>query len=437
MMGKDMAPGDSESASGHSAEAEAAIEAARLRIEPVERKALLRLIERRLPADAEGVRQALCEVRRRGWAARLTDLARQAGRLWITSADLRAAVAAVTDPEASDETLLTALDREVASRLRGAGPSPEAALQAVVAEIADAGGSPSPEALAELALAVAAAHGLDADTAHRFRTKAVQAEERRRRELKEAERAARERRREEVRRLREWEKGLVEFEDLPGLLHCTPKEAQRWVAAGIIPVARRLPAGRGGRGERRQFDLAVLTSLQQEIPGWRNAEREAARDGRPAPGQRGGDLPAPQIHGSRAANAAVARIAALDRYAGHFATARALDRHITLVTGPTNSGKSHTALDRLARAESGQALAPLRLLAHEFREALGSRGIAASLSTGEERIHIPGSRHLAATVEMCPFNDPVDVAIVDEAQMLYDPDRGAAWTAAIMGVPAR
>ena len=91
----------------------------------------------------------------------------------------------------------------------------------------------------------------------------------------------------------------------------------------------------------------------------------------------------------------------------------------------------------LSRAESGMALAPLRLLAHEFREALGARGVPCSLSTGEERIPVPGSRHLAATVEMCPLHNPVDVAIVDEAQMLHDPDRGAAWTAAIMGAPAR
>jgi ATP-dependent RNA helicase SUPV3L1/SUV3 len=38
---------------------------------------------------------------------------------------------------------------------------------------------------------------------------------------------------------------------------------------------------------------------------------------------------------------------------------------------------------------------------------------------------------------MCPFGTPVDVAVIDEAQMLADPERGPAWTAAIMGVPAR
>ncbi|HEX8374458.1 MAG TPA: helicase-related protein, partial [Geminicoccaceae bacterium] len=73
----------------------------------------------------------------------------------------------------------------------------------------------------------------------------------------------------------------------------------------------------------------------------------------------------------------------------------------------------------------------------EYREALEARGVPTSLSTGEERLRVPGSRHTAATVEMCPFRTPVDVAVVDEAQMLADPERGAAWTAAIMGAPAR
>jgi ATP-dependent RNA helicase SUPV3L1/SUV3 len=63
--------------------------------------------------------------------------------------------------------------------------------------------------------------------------------------------------------------------------------------------------------------------------------------------------------------------------------------------------------------------------------------VQASLTTGEERLLVPGSKHIAATVEMCPFRTPVDVAMIDEAQMLHDPDRGAAWTAAIMGAPAR
>ena len=136
-------------------------------------------------------------------------------------------------------------------------------------------------------------------------------------------------------------------------------------------------------------------------------------------------------------NGAIARRAGLDRFAAHFAEARALDRRITLVIGPTNSGKSHYALDRLAKAETGAALAPLRLLALEFQDALAARGVPASLITGEERHIVPGAQHVACTVEMANTGRIVDVAIVDEAQMLADPDRGAAWTAAIMGIPAR
>ncbi|HYZ61287.1 MAG TPA: helicase-related protein, partial [Acetobacteraceae bacterium] len=139
----------------------------------------------------------------------------------------------------------------------------------------------------------------------------------------------------------------------------------------------------------------------------------------------------------RVPNVVIARRAGLDRYAAHFQEARSLDRRITLVIGPTNSGKSHYALDRLAAAESGAALAPLRLLALEFQDALAARGVLASLVTGEERDIIPGARHVACTVEMAHTSRVVDVAVVDEAQMLADPDRGAAWTAAIMGIPAR
>jgi ATP-dependent RNA helicase SUPV3L1/SUV3 len=116
---------------------------------------------------------------------------------------------------------------------------------------------------------------------------------------------------------------------------------------------------------------------------------------------------------------------------------RALDRRLVACLGPTNSGKTYFGLSRLARAESGIILGPLRLLAHEYREALEAQDIPTALSTGEERIVVRGSRHTAATVEMCPFGTPVDVAVIDEAQMLADPERGPAWTAAIMGVPAR
>ncbi len=415
--------------------AEAAVEAAGVEVAPRERPKLLRLVERRMPADAAAVRAALCEVRRRGWAARMADLAHGAGRVWVRAADARSAAASVADPEPTEAALLSALDAVVAKRLRGVGDGgAEAALAALASDLADAGGALSAEQHTSLAREIAAAHGLDAADAARFVDAAEREERRRRQAVREAAQAARARRREEVQRLRAWEKSLVEIDDLPRLLGCTDREARNWTRAGLIPVARRVP-GRGRGGERLQFDPAEVSRLRAEIGAWRDAERRARDD-------RAGTAAAaapPVLRGAaaRGANAAVARAAALDRYAAHFATARALDRRITLITGPTNSGKSHAALDKLASSESGLALAPLRLLAHEFREALAARGVPASLVTGEERIPAAGSRHLAATVEMCPFRMPVDAALIDEAQMLGDRDRGAAWTAAIMGAPAR
>jgi ATP-dependent RNA helicase SUPV3L1/SUV3 len=211
------------------------------------------------------------------------------------------------------------------------------------------------------------------------------------------------------------------------LLGCTRTEAERWIRAGRLPVARRAAVREGGRTAREpQFDPAVLEGLRGSVPEWREA--------------RAGAPPTPREVRAEAravTNAAVARVAGLDRYAAHFVTARALNRRIIACLGPTNSGKTYLGLTRLAEAETGLALGPLRLLAHEYREALDARGVPTALSTGEERIPVPGSRHTVATVEMCPFRMPVDVAVIDEAQMLADSERGPAWTAAIMSVPAR
>ena len=391
--------------------AECAVEAAGLAVQSRELPRLLRLVARRLPAGPETVREALCEVRRKGWASRIIDRTQRAGRLWVQRDDAQAAAGQVNDPEPSDDALLAALAPVLAARWRQSATTPDEALALTRAELFDGAGrvlSAAQETM--LAGEIAAAFGAADDF---VRDAARQAEERTA-EQAAADRTARARRREELQRLRDWEASLVGFDAVPALLGCTRNEALRLVAENRLPVARKLV--RDGI-EQWQFDPAALTRLPPAVlPSIPRHSRQSA---------------------IRINNAAIARIAALDRYAAHFRTARSLQRRITLITGPTNSGKSHTALDTLSRAESGMALAPLRLLAHEFREALGARGVVCSLSTGEERIVEPGSRHLAATVEMCPLHNPVDVAIVDEAQMLHDPDRGAAWTAAIMGAPAR
>ncbi len=393
--------------------AELAVEASGLAIQNRELPRLLRLVARRLPADAQTVRAALCEVRRKAWASRIVDLTQRAGRLWVQRGDAQAAAEVPLDPEPDDATLLAALEPVLADRFRAMADTPEEALALIRNDLFDGAGRVlSAPQDAMLVRELARAFGVAAEAG--FVDAATREAERRLREKDEADRVARASRRDEMRRLRDWEQSLVPFRDVPALLGCDRAEALRMVAENRLPVARKVT--REGV-EHWEFDPAVLAGLKR-LP-------VDTREARTRP------------NAIRIGNAAIARIAALDRYAAHFRTARALSRRITLVTGPTNSGKSHTALDTLSRADSGMALAPLRLLAHEFREALGARGVSCSLSTGEERIPVPGSRHLAATVEMCPLHNPVDVAIVDEAQMLHDPDRGAAWTAAIMGAPAR
>jgi ATP-dependent RNA helicase SUPV3L1/SUV3 len=90
----------------------------------------------------------------------------------------------------------------------------------------------------------------------------------------------------------------------------------------------------------------------------------------------------------------------------------------------------------LEQAKSGVYLAPLRLLAMEIRDRLVASGVPCNLITGEERVIMEGASHTASTIEMMNPSKEVDVGVIDEIQMLQDPDRGAAWTAALVGVPA-
>ncbi|HWI10097.1 MAG TPA: helicase-related protein [Burkholderiaceae bacterium] len=127
---------------------------------------------------------------------------------------------------------------------------------------------------------------------------------------------------------------------------------------------------------------------------------------------------------------------AFQGYPDTFQKARHLQRSVTLYVGPPNSGKTHAAFERLAQALDGAYLAPLRLLALEGRDRLVARGVPTSLLTGEENVPADGARVVSSTIEMVGTNTPIDVAVIDEAQMIFDPSRGWAWTQAIVAVPA-
>ena len=120
-----------------------------------------------------------------------------------------------------------------------------------------------------------------------------------------------------------------------------------------------------------------------------------------------------------------------------FPLARSLNRKLKFFVGPTNSGKTYNAMSELKNANSGLYLGPLRLLALEGYENLKESNIEASLITGEEQIFNEDAAHICSTIEMLDFNLDVDVAVIDEVQMLDDEDRGWAWVNAIIGCPAK
>ncbi len=117
--------------------------------------------------------------------------------------------------------------------------------------------------------------------------------------------------------------------------------------------------------------------------------------------------------------------------------ARTLKRELYFYVGPTNSGKTYSAMSELKKADCGLYLAPLRLLALEGFEDLKKEGIATTLITGEEQNIDEDAGHVCSTIEMIDFNMDVDVAVIDEVQMLDDADRGWAWVNAIIGCPAK
>ena len=119
-----------------------------------------------------------------------------------------------------------------------------------------------------------------------------------------------------------------------------------------------------------------------------------------------------------------------------FSEVREMRRRFILHIGPTNSGKTFQSLERLKLAERGVYLGPLRLLALEVYEQMKKSGVPCAMRTGQECIEEEDSRVTASTIEMADFDEDYDIAVIDEARMVTDPDRGHSWTKAILGLRA-
>jgi len=103
---------------------------------------------------------------------------------------------------------------------------------------------------------------------------------------------------------------------------------------------------------------------------------------------------------------------------------------VKAVLGPTNTGKTHLAIERLLGHSSGIIGFPLRLLAREnYDRMVARKGVKnVALITGEEKIVPPGAQYFSCTVEAMPLDRRVEFLAVDEIQLCADPDRGHIFT---------
>ncbi|MBU1175076.1 MAG: helicase [Alphaproteobacteria bacterium] len=109
------------------------------------------------------------------------------------------------------------------------------------------------------------------------------------------------------------------------------------------------------------------------------------------------------------------------------------------VLGPTNTGKTHFAIERILAHPSGMIGLPLRLLAREVYQRMAAQVGAdkVALVTGEERLVPPRPRYWVATVEAMPLDFAVDCLAIDEIQTAVDFDRGHVFTDRLLSARGR
>ena len=117
-----------------------------------------------------------------------------------------------------------------------------------------------------------------------------------------------------------------------------------------------------------------------------------------------------------------------------FASERAAGSGVTAVLGPTNTGKTHLAIERMLAHSSGIIGLPLRLLAREVYNKVVDRAgsEAVALITGEEKIKPKNPRFWVSTVEAMPRDIDVSFLAVDEVQIAADLERGHVFTDRIL-----
>jgi ATP-dependent RNA helicase SUPV3L1/SUV3 len=114
-------------------------------------------------------------------------------------------------------------------------------------------------------------------------------------------------------------------------------------------------------------------------------------------------------------------------------------RDVTAVLGPTNTGKTHLAIERMVAHRTGVIGLPLRLLAREVynrvADKVGLQNVA--LITGEEKIVPAGARYSVCTVEAMPRETDAAFVAIDEVQLAGDLERGHIFTDRILHLRGR
>ncbi|MBP6013696.1 MAG: DEAD/DEAH box helicase [Alphaproteobacteria bacterium] len=112
---------------------------------------------------------------------------------------------------------------------------------------------------------------------------------------------------------------------------------------------------------------------------------------------------------------------------------------VTAVLGPTNTGKTHFAIERMLAHQSGMIGLPLRLLAREvYERVVAAKGAqAVALITGEEKIVPKAPTHWVATVESMPIDIGAEFLAIDEIQLAADAERGHVFTDRLLNARGR
>lgn len=131
-----------------------------------------------------------------------------------------------------------------------------------------------------------------------------------------------------------------------------------------------------------------------------------------------------------AAAPTLAQRRALDRARGKSEDSHPRDHTVIAMLGPTNTGKTHYAIERMLAHRTGVIGLPLRLLAREvYDKIVALRGPSCvALVTGEEKIAPPRAQYWVCTVEAMPVEQGQDFVAIDEIQLCADPDRGHVFT---------